>query len=901
MTFNIDKAVEQWRKELLADPSIEPGFAEEIISSLYDRYDDLLIRGYTQEEAFEKARNAVAPDLKDTCVEYKKLTARKPILFSKQPKLFILLPNYLKTSLRHLSRKKFYNVINYLSLVIGLLFTLLAILYIDYETSFDTFHQDTEQKYRLGREFRSQEYSVYSFDGYYSAPRDTQLKQINGLQAIDGVELACHFYTFNNIPELVTVNDKELPVEGLLETNTPDRFFEFFNWKFIRGDVPSFSKQLNSVILTESEAERFFGKDWASKGIIGQNLNYNDEDFVITGVIEDIPSTSHYDFSMAMNVKKINYWGSRTYIKIDQGEDPKEIAQRIDANIDKINARLAESELFKGNIIQNITDIHLNSDMLYELKPPGDKKYLYIFGIISGIILLLTVSNYTNLSIAMNASRTREIGMRKLFGAKKPQIIKQFLSESLLLSLLSIPMVYIGLKLLIPEFNSFMNVELWGEQTSDLKIWSYFLGIALLIGLLSGIYPALYLGKKKIIRLFKGNLVQSGGSGITTRKAIITFQFTLLIGLCSLTLYVNQQLKYIQNADIGFDRDALVYVNLGEDADVYKTFKNEVLKIPGVTGVGTGSPLGRSPFNQTTYKLGQTDEVFDDAYDIQLTYESIKMLDIETSIPEIIEDPDKAPKYVVIINETLKQKLMNRFDLTADELLQRRIIEEPEYTDEETGEVGFPFEIGGFFKDINMFSLREKVTPMFITAYKDPGNVRWAAIGFDTSNREQLMEEVKAAYKKLDLDKAFYSSYLSQNIRELYKKERRLGSICILFSIVAFFVAVIGLIALTTYLTTLKQKEIGIRKILGANYLQLIKRFNKEYLWLLIIAILIAAPLTYYGVSTWLESFAYRIDLNGLVFVWAALITIFISTLAVSLITLKVVRAVPVKTLQVDQ
>ena len=857
MSFDIDKAVKQWRKELLAQEAMETGYADEIIASLYDRYDDYLIQGMDQESAFKKAKDAVSPCLKSTCQEYQKVTARKTIMPSKQPKLFILLPNYLKTGLRHLTRKKFYNAINYLSLVIGMLFTLLAILYIDYETSFDTFHQDAEQKYRLGREFRSQDYSVFSFDGYYGAPREAQLKQINGVQNIQGVELACHFYTFG-LPELVTANTKELPVENLLETNTPRRFFEFFNWQFIQGNIDEFSRQLNTVVLTESEAERYFGQDWAKADIIGKNLQYNDNDFVITGIIKNIPSTSHYDFSMAMNVKKINYWGSRSYIKIAKNEDPQDIAQRIDANMDKINTRLSKSDLFKGSIIQNLTDIHLNSNMLYELKPPGDKTYLYIFGVISGIILLLTISNYTNLSIAMNASRTREIGMRKLFGAKKPQIVKQFLAESLLLSVLSIPLVYLGLKFLIPEFNNFMNVELWNAETSDGKIWLYMLSIALFIGLLSGLYPALYLGKEKIIQLFRGNLVKSGGNGVTTRKAIITFQFTLLIGLCSLTLYVNQQLEYIQTADIGFDRDALVYVNLGEDADTYKSFKNEVLKIPGVTGVGTGSPLGRSPFNQTTYKLGQTDEVFDDAYDIQLTYESVKMLDIETSVPDLIENPDKAPSLCVLINETLKQKLMNQFNLTEAELLNRRIIEEPEYTDEETGEVGFPFEIGGFFKDINMFSLREKVTPMFITVYKNPENVRWAAIGFNTDNPEQLMNQVKTAYKKLNLDKAFYSSYLSQNIEELYKKERRLGSICILFSLVAFFVAVIGLIALTTYLTTLKQKEIGIRKILGANYFQLIKRFNKEYVWLLVIAILIAAPLTFYGVSQWLESFAYN-------------------------------------------
>jgi len=895
MAFNLVKAVDAWRRELLSNPEVEPGYAEEIVGSLYDRIDDYLIEGLSEENAFEKAKQKVAPAIKEASKEFRKITQRKKLRINQEPKWMALLPNYLKTGLRNLMRKKFYNGINYLSLTVGLLFSMLAILYIDFETSYDDFHQNKKHKYRVGREFRSQDYSVVSFDGYFGASAEEQLKQINGFQNVAGVIKACHFHTFG-LPELVKLGDTELPVEDILQTNTPKRFFDFFNWTFIVGNAEGFNK-LNTVVLTESEAERFFGKDWQSQALFEQVLTYDSTDFQVVGVIEDVPANSHYTFSMAFHTKRIAYWGSRTYIEIAEGEEINEIRDRLDANMGKINSRLAESELFKGTILQNIGEIHLNSDMLYELKPPGDKKYLYIFGVISSIILLLTISNYTNLSIAMNASRAREIGMRKLFGANRTQVVKQFLTEALFLSLLSIPLVILGLKWLVPEFNQFMNVDLSLQG----KFWLLLVGMGFLIGILAGLYPALFLGKKALLPLFKGNLVKSNSKGLNSRKAIITFQFTLLIGLCSLTLYVNQQLKYIQKADIGFDRDALVYVNLGEGKEVYNTFKNEVMKIPGVTGVGTGSPLGRNPFNQTTYKLGQTDQVFDDAYDIQLTYETIKMLGIETTIPELIKHPEEAPRYVVIINQTLKNRLMNQFNLSEEELLQRRIIQEPEYTDEETGEVGNPFEIRGFFKDINMFSLRDKITPMFITAYKNPTNVRWATIGYENNLGEQILPKVKEAYQKLGLDKAFYSSFLSQNIEELYKKERRLGKLCILFSLIAFAVAVLGLIALTAYLTTLKQKEIGIRKILGASYWQLVKRFNREYLSLLAIAIFIAAPLTYYGVSRWLASFAYRIEINLLVFLLAALITIVISAFAVSLITLKVAREVPVKALQEEQ
>lgn len=901
MTFDINQAVAQWKKELRRQQSLEPGFIEELESGLYDRYDEFLIRGMEPEQAFEQAVAKVSPQVSATSVEYAKVTRRtRSSWLSGFMALQYLLPNYLKMGLRKLRRNKFYHAINYTCLVVGILTTTLALLYLDYETSYDEFVAEAGQKYRLGRTFRSQDYSVMSFDGYYNATPASQMKQIDGIRAVDGVEAACHFYTFGE-PEYVVIDEQKLATEDLLETNTPGDFFTFFGWTFIRGAEESFSSRLNTAVLTAQQAERFFGKDWERQDILGKKLEIGEEVYSIEGVIEDIPPNAHFTFSIALHRDKIDYWGSRTYIKIGKGESPEVIEARLDENIGSINADIAGSELFGGTILQNITDIHLHSDMLYELKPPGDKRYLYIIGIISGIILLLTISNYTNLSIAMNAGRAREIGMRKVFGAQVSQVSSQFVLESMLLALLSLPVVFLGLQLIIPVFNNLMDTGLEEQVFTTPSVGLLIIGVACLVGFLSSLYPALFLAKHRIVKLFQGNLVKHNLSGFSTRKAIITFQFVLLIGLCSLTLLVNQQLRFIQKKDLGYDKNQVLYVNLAEDSTKYALFRQEMMQLPGVYGVGSGSPLGGTPYNQTTYRMEGTSDIYDDAYNIYLEYNTLKLLNIKTSISEWIERPEDAPKSAVLINETLAARLTAAYGLSRAELMGKSITEEPEYTDEETGQIGFPFIIAGTFEDINMFSLREKMTPIFLTAYRDPGFVQWASIGFEGVNPSEILQRVKEKYQELLPDKAFVYSFLSENIEELYEKEKRIASLSIFFSLIAFLVAIIGLIALTAFLTALKQKDIGVRRLLGASQLDILKRYNKEYLYLILIALLIAAPLTYLGASNWLSGFAYRIHINPAVFFTAGIITLTIACAAVSVITFRAATSIPVEALHENQ
>jgi len=558
---------------------------------------------------------------------------------------------------------------------------------------------------------------------------------------------------------------------------------------------------------------------------------------------------------------------------------------------------LGEDDLFGGVFLQPLQSIHLSSNLLYELKSPGNVRYLYIISLIALIILVMTVSNYTNLSVVMNAGRAREIGMRKVFGASERQIAWQFILESLLLSILALPFVFAAIWWLLPHFNILMGVEISSEILLEPKFLAALLGIASLVGLLACLYPTFFLAKLRIQALFKGRVMRDSGGRLTARQVIITLQFILLIGLCSLTLFVNRQLSFIQNKDLGFDRQSIMYVNLNADSTRFATFRNEILRLPEVTQVGTGTPMGLQPFNQLTYKLEGTDEVYDDAHNIYLDYIALSQLGVKTTIPGYVDDPGSAPAQLVLINATLADRLQNRFGPSEAELVGQTLLQEPEYTNEETGQVGFPYKIAGTFEDINLFSLRERVEPMFLTVYKDPRYVYTASISYENASTAEIIAKVGETYDELGFNQAFDYSFLEKNLDELYLDETRIATLSNLFSLLAFLMALIGLVALTSFLTTLKRKEIGIRKILGASTADILLRFNREYLILLGVSLLISIPIAWWGISRWLEGFAYRIEVSPIIFFLAGLITLTVTVVAVSFVTLRAARTIPAKVL----
>ena len=887
MDFNLERAMADWRKAIVTQQAPEAEDLAELESGLLDRYDEYLIKGYTPAEAFAAAQAHTLP------VGSQGAAAKTSTVHSR----WSLLRNYLKLAGRNIRARRWYNLTNYVSLSLGIATAALALLYLTYETSYDKQLPDVARKYRVGMNLRSQGYSLVSFADFNGTEAAGQQQQIQGFAAVPGVVQAVQFANFPE-PVLGTYRNVELPLEHTLQTNTPAAFLDFFGVELLVGDPGALGSGPNRVVLTQTTAARYFGPDWRSSQLTGELLRIDTVDYTIAGVAADPPANSHFTYSLILHQPQLDYWGARTYLKLDRAVDPADVQRRIEADFGSINARLATDELFGGVLLQPVRSIHLSSDLLYELKPPGSINYLYIIGIIAVIILLLAISNYTNLSIVMNAGRAREIGMRKVFGATRAQITGQFLLEAILLSLLTLPVVLLGLWWIVPRFNLLMDVALTRNLLADPRLLTLLSALSIGIGLLAGGYPALLLAGTRVQGLFRGRVINDSGGRITTRRVIITLQFVLLIGLCSLTLFVNRQLRYIQEKDLGYRREGIVYVNINADSSRFATFRNELLRVPGVTAVGSGTPMGQTPFNQTTYKLAGTEQVFDDAHNIYLDYRAIDQLGIQTSIPNYVADPDRAPDRLVLINELLATRLQNRFQLTAAELIGQTLLQEPEYIDEETGQVGFPYTVAGTFADLHMFSLRETIDPMFLTVYREPRFVYTASISYTGDRpRAELLADLRRSYEEVGLSGPFAATFLTDNLTELYGDEKRVSTLSTYFSLLAFLMAIVGLVALTAYLTTLKRKEIGIRMILGATPAEMLRRFNLEYVPLLLLAMGVTLPVAWWGIDRWLAGFAYRIPIEWWVFVLAVGVVALITGIAVSLVTLRATRSVPARVL----
>ncbi len=896
--FDLEKAIAAWKRSMRKQRGLEPGMIEEIEANLRDRIEEYTEAGKPEEEAYHLACKKAMNSPEEVANEYYKTHDEweKTPPWKRKNTLYFLLPNYLKVALRNLSNRRFYSVLNYMGLVIGLLCCAIVALYVQYETSWDTFHEKSDRIYRLGQNFRSQGYSVMSYDGYWSAPREVQLEQINGIKEVTGIEDATHFW-INGDDAFVEIDEKKMVTDNILSTNTPASFFNMFDWKFLMGSEDMLSSQMYTALLTRSEAEKYFGEQWQEADILGTTIETLDSAYQIVGVLEDIPSNSHYEFNLFLHSNKVPYWGGRTYALLHKDAKAEEVFQRMDDNMQNINKRLASEELFNGTVYQPIEKVHLDSNLLYEMKPPGEIKYLYVFAIISAIILLLTITNYTNLSIALNAGRMREIGMRKVIGASKPGLVLQFLMESLILAFLAIPLVLVLLNLSIKPFNEFMGVELSNFYLEKASYFTLLVCSAIAVGLLAGIYPAFFLSNKSINSLFKVKAMQSEIKGLTIRKLIIAFQFVLLIGLTSFTYLINEQLSYIKNKDVGYNKKGIMYTRVSNEN--FEEFKRKLKEMPEIKRVGRANPIGRRPFNQTTYRLEGYEDIFDDANNFRMTPEAAEAFGIKTTVPELIANSDSMPGEITLINQTLLNRFKTIYQLDEHDLIGKNIINEPEYTQED-GTIGFPHTIYGFYEDINVFSLREKVEPYFLRINPSfTGGLE--VIQFDTEQLPEVLEKVETVYASLGEENPLWYSFMEENLEELYKKEQRVGRLTVYLSLIAFIIAVLGLIALSALLTTMKRKEIGIRKVLGASTLQIIRRFNSEYIKIILIALVLATPLTWFGISKWLENFAFKISISPDVFIGAALFTLLIALLAVSVITYQAAMGSPVKSLKEDQ
>lgn len=798
--------------------------------------------------------------------------------------------NNLKLAWRGYVRNRAFTMLNGLSLTIGLFVVCTAISYIRFELSYDQFHQNAELVYRLVRTYRSQDYGVIGFAKWDAATAQEQQQQLNVLKNATGVVDAAQFIT-SDVPLFMEANGRRIQATDLLTTNTPAAFCSVFTWTLQQGTFQNFADGTNKAILTARVARNLFGDD--VENAVQKRLKVGPDYYTIAAIIDDVPLNSHVDFSVALSKPRLPYWGSRVYVQTSKDVDPKALTAPINAAIASFNPKLATDPLYKQHQLQPLTGIHLTPGILYDLKPPGNRLYMVLIGCFAVFICLITLFNYANLSLAIKSKQGKSMGMRKALGALTSSIAAQFVLEGVLLALLTLPLVAGLLWVGIPLFNELMGVAIPANVFTDPLTLLMLVLLAVGLGTVSSM-TAIGLAWKPILTLLRDTLQGSTRQTFSVRNYLIISQFVLLIGITAVSYFITKQIDFVANKDLGFRQKGILYAYSSPEKQTI--FQQQLRQIPGIKSVGNGSSFGIEPFNQVTYKLPESDVVFDDARQLYLDLAALTAYGLKTTLGKV-SPGGNLPDPFTIINQTAAQKLAAKQGVPVESLIGKTIITEPEYVDQNR-RAGIPFTVAGIFEDINVFSLHQKVEPYFITV---SGNLRMdgrTIIQYDPATTATTLAGIRRVYAGLGEQSPLEIDFLNQQLTSLYAQDRRTADLLIWVNLIAILLAAIGIVGITIFLTTARIKEIGIRRVLGASSWSIIGSATKEYTYLIGIALLISWPAAVYVINTWLSSFAYRIDIQHSTFAVIGLLAFGFTTLIVAAIAYRAALTNPVKSLR---
>lgn len=806
-----------------------------------------------------------------------------------------MIQNSLKIAFRSFKKNALFTSFNLVSLVTSILVIYIAIAYLNFETSYDKFHKNSDSIYRLAATLRSQDYSIIGFQNWNSSEGEEQINQITKLSDLPGVKSATHFITTADL-EYVRFNEKEIKVKDVLYTNTPRSFTELFTWDIKYGSFTDFYNNQNSVILTESVANVLLKENNYGESI-QQTVNIGGENYAIAAIIEDVPGNSHFDFSVAIHTKHLDYWGSHVYLQAQNGVSQSTIEAQIKEARAAIFPNTVDNPTFKKHFLQPVADIHLKSNILYELKPPGNINYVLLIGGFAVFILCICVFNYSNFTFALKSKQSRTIGIKKVIGASRSSVARQFVFEGILLSMIAALLAIILLPFAIPVFNELMGVSLEFDPANAYRVYVTILLLAAAIGIVSSILPAFKLSGMSAMSLFQDRLKEKSYQEFSVRKYLIISQFVIIIGITAISYFIQGQVDFIANKDLGFNKENILYANTSpENLDV---FQQKLRQIPEVETVANGSSLAIGTYNQLTYKIEGEETIFDDANQLYMDYAALKAYGLEISLSEsILNDSENQPRRT-IINRTAANKLADIKNITTNELIGLTIITEPEFTDEE-GNVGFPFTIDGIFEDINLFSLREKIQPYFIVVSNSVRMYGMSIIALRPGTTASGLEKIQNAYNELNEPFPLEVQFLDSNYKALHAEDKQMGSLVFVLNSIAIFLALLGIIGITLLLIISRTKEIGIRKVLGASVASILKISVKEYIGFIVLATLIAWPISIFVVKNWLSNFAYRIEINQLAIVGVALLVLVGTIFIVGLVSFKAAMANPVKSLRTE-
>lgn len=808
--------------------------------------------------------------------------------------------NYFKTAWRNFVKSKIFSIINVIGLAIGLACFLLITLYVMDELSYDRYNTKADRIYRINSDIR-----IGGTNLHMPVTSDMMGQLLK--KDYPQVEKYTRIYTFNGDKHIKKGNEY---IDEPKVAHVDSTFFEVFTLPAIEGNTKTALDEPNTVVITESSARKYFGTaDALGKTLVTKNGD-STTPYKVTAVIKDIPTESHFNFDFLFSMKNADYnWGQLTshnfytYLLLKPGTNYKAFEKNFTIYIDKyvlpqarqfMNIKSMADFEKAGNKIEYslipLTKIHLYSNRSFELSPGGNIQYIYIFSAVALFILLIACINFMNLTTARSSKRAKEVGIRKVLGTEKRNLIFQFLTESILMVSLSLAIAIGLVYFTLPFFNNIAAKQIHFDYLFSTYLLCAIIALPIVVGFLAGIYPAFFLSSFKPVEVLKGKLNFAGKSG-GLRNVLVVIQFATSIILIIGTLVVYRQLNYIQTKDLGFNKNQVLIVDNGDAlANNAKAFKEEVLKKAGVIS-GTLSaylPVSKSSRNDNTWSK-ETVMTSTNGFDMQnwqVDYDYIPTMGMHVIKGRNFSKEYGSDSSAIIINETT-EKILDYPDPIGKMIYTT--------TDNQGQRMGYT--IIGVVKNFNFETLHQTIGPLGLRL----GNsLSSASFRIKTSNIKGLLAQVKNSWEHLAPGMPFSYRFLDESFDEMYRAENRVGQIALIFSALAIFIACLGLFGLAAFIAEQRTKEIGIRKVLGASVAGIVQLFSREFLKLVLIAFVIAAPLSWYFMHHWLQDFAYRVDISWWIFLVAGASAFVIALLTVSFQAIKAAVANPVKSLRTE-
>lgn len=819
--------------------------------------------------------------------------------------------NYLKIAVRSLGRSKLYTILNVAGLSFGLTCFLLISLYVVDELTFDSQHLQRDRIFRLitnkstngdattvaGGSFKISEMAERNIPGIERVGR----MQRQGRANILSTDNPANFFQ-----ETVTVADQN--------------FFKIFTFPILHGDYASALSAPNSIVITEDIATKLFN----STDVVGKTIKFNflDQSLKITGVLKNHPPNSSFNFGSIISdasFQNSDYYKSMAnggwldddfsiYTLLKPGANSADVAKKLSAYV-SANSTTAVGVKFSFNL-QPIKSMHLESENIIDgarntnvdAMPQGSMLFVKIFSGIALFMLVIAGINYVNLTTARGSRRLKEIGVRKTIGALKANLIKQFLIESLLVTMISFLLAVAAVNLLLPAFNNFSNKHLSLGLNTDYRIWLYAIAFALLTGLLSGSYPAFMLSKFKPVLLLKGFKLQNR-SGLSLRKALVVFQFTISIIMIIATMFLILQVRYLNNTNLGFNKEllAVIDVNTLKARSNFEAVKNEMSRIASVKSVSVTSRVPGEWKTFRTLKIrpgGSTNEPAI-SYMFAADKDFLKTFEVTLLKGRNFESP--ADSSAILVNETaaallgIKEPGGQTVDIAG---VSRNASNSFNPLDAES-----PYKprVVGIVKDFHFQSLRSKIEPLVLSYNNNPiHSIDYYSVRIDAANIQTSLDKLKEVMVNNDKEDPFEYHFLNDQLSLFYVEDARRQTILVWAAIATVFIAGLGLFGLATYSAEQRVKEIGVRKVLGATVLNLTSLLSKDFLKLVLIANGIAFPIAWWAVQKWFQEYAYHVDVHWWVFVLAGVLALLIALFTVSFQSIKAAIANPVKSLKME-